>query len=122
MHQNKQCQHKLIWLVFFKLCFSKLKKLMLISVTKKSYEICLPVHLVLASLIDFEYTLPLLLVYTPHSSPAHLFATGGTQKKGLEHFKHVIQICPNRGHIFQNKLRNTWTAILKISAVLRLQV
>ena len=29
---------------------------------------------------------------------------------------------PNKGHIFHNKLRNTWTAILKILAVLLLQV
>ena len=35
------------------------------------------------------------------------------EKKALEHFKHLIKICTNRGHIFQNKLRNTWTAILK---------
>ena len=25
----------------------------------------------------------------------------------------MIKICPNRGHIFQNKLRNTWAAILE---------
>ena len=25
----------------------------------------------------------------------------------------MVKICPNRGHIFKNKLRNTWTAILK---------
>ena len=24
-------------------------------------------------------------------------------------YKHVVKICPNRGHIFQNKLRNMWT-------------
>ena len=48
------------------------------------------------------------------SSPSHLFAIRGKQKESLEHFKHVIKICPNRGHIFQKKLRNTWTAILKI--------
>ena len=29
---------------------------------------------------------------------------------------------PNKGHIFHDKLRNTWTAILKILAVLLLQV
>ena len=32
-------------------------------------------------------------------------------KEALEHFKHVIKICPNRGHVLQNKLR---TAMLKI--------
>ena len=26
------------------------------------------------------------------------------EKEALEHFKRVIKICPNRGHIFQNKL------------------
>ena len=25
----------------------------------------------------------------------------------------MVKICPNRGHIFKNKLRNTWAAILK---------
>ena len=39
------------------------------------------------------------------------------EKEALEHFKHVIKICPNRGHIFKNKLRNTWAAIPKTSAV-----
>ena len=29
----------------------------------------------------------------------------------------MIKICPNRGYIFKNKLRNTWAAILTISAV-----
>ena len=29
------------------------------------------------------------------------------EKEALEHFKHVIKICPNRGHIFQSELRNT---------------
>ena len=37
-----------------------------------------------------------------------------SEKEALQHFKHVIKICPNREHIFQNKLRNMWTAILKI--------
>ena len=37
-----------------------------------------------------------------------------SEKEALEHFKHVIKICLNRGHIFQNKLRNMRTAILKI--------
>ena len=39
------------------------------------------------------------------------------KKEALEHFRHVIKICPNRGHIFKNKLRNTWAAILKTPAV-----
>ena len=25
------------------------------------------------------------------------------EKEALEHFKHVIKICLNRGHIFENK-------------------
>ena len=36
-----------------------------------------------------------------------------SEKEALEHFKHVIKICPNRGHIFKNKLANTWTVLLK---------
>ena len=31
------------------------------------------------------------------------------KKETLEHFKQVLKICPNREHIFQNKLRNMWT-------------
>ena len=38
-----------------------------------------------------------------------------SEKEALEHFKQVIKICPNRGHIFMNKLGNTWAAILKTS-------
>ena len=37
-----------------------------------------------------------------------------SEKKALKQFKHVIKICLNRGHVFQNKLRNTGTAILKM--------
>ena len=40
-----------------------------------------------------------------------------SKKKALEHFKHVIKICPNRGHIFKNKLENTWAAIQKTSTI-----
>ena len=32
----------------------------------------------------------------------------------------MIKICPNRGYIFQNKLRNTLTVLLKTSADLQL--
>ena len=32
-----------------------------------TYKICLPFHLILTSLINFEYALPLLLIYTPRS-------------------------------------------------------
>ena len=39
---------------------------MLVFIKKKSYEIFLVFTLILASLINFEYTLPLILVYTPH--------------------------------------------------------
>ena len=35
------------------------------------------------------------------------------EKKALEHFKQVIKIFPNRGHVFLNNLENTWAAILK---------
>ena len=38
---------------------------MLIFVSKKRYEICLTFRLVPASLINFKYTLPLLLLYIP---------------------------------------------------------
>ena len=46
------------------------------------------------------------------STPAQKRKEG--EKEALKHFRHVTKICPNREHIFQNKLRNTWTAILKI--------
>ena len=52
--------------------------------------------------------------FKPTSFPAHLFAIRESEKEALEHFKHMVKICPNRGHNFQNKLRNTWTVILKI--------
>ena len=42
------------------------------------------------------------------------FAKGEDGEKALEKLKHVIKIWPKRGHTFENKLRNTWTAILKI--------
>ena len=32
----------------------------------------------------------------------------------------MIKNCANSGHIFQNKLRNTWTVILKISKALQI--
>ena len=38
---------------------------MLIFVSKKRYEICFTFRLVPASLINFKYTLPLLLLYLP---------------------------------------------------------
>ena len=39
-----------------------------------------------------------------------------SEKQALEHFKHMKKNCPNKGHIFKNKLRKTWAAILKTSA------
>ena len=39
------------------------------------------------------------------------------ENKALEHFKHVIKICPNKRHIFQNNLRNIWTTILKTAGL-----
>ena len=53
--------------------------------------------------------------------PSASFCSWGRWKEALEHFKHVIDICLNRGHIFQKKLRNTLTVILKISACVRAQ-
>ena len=44
------------------------------------------------------------------------------EKEALEHVKPGIKICPNREHIFQYKLKNTQTAILKIAALLLLDV
>ena len=44
------------------------------------------------------------------------------EKESLEHFKQVIKICPNRGHIFMNKLMNTWAAMLKTSTGSRVKV
>ena len=37
------------------------KKLTLIFATKKSYEICLPIHLTLTLILKFEYALPLYI-------------------------------------------------------------
>ena len=39
------------------------------------------------------------------------------KKEALEQLKLVIKIFPNRGRIFQNKLRNMWATILMVSAV-----
>ena len=53
----------------------------------------------------------------------HIFSLQeGGKKEAVEKFKHVTKICPNRGHILQNKLRNIWAAMLKTSAVLLLRV
>ena len=41
------------------------------------------------------------------------------EKETMKHFKDVIKICPNRGHIFRNKLWNTQMALPKISALSR---
>ena len=49
--------------------------------------------------------------------PAHLFPKKEDKKEAPEHLKHVTQICPNIGNIFQNELRNTWAAILKILTI-----
>ena len=37
------------------------------------------------------------------------------EKEAQEHFKQIIKICPDRVHIFRNKLRYMWAAILKTS-------
>ena len=50
--------------------------------------------------------------------PVHLFDIWRKQNRGPECFKHVIKIWPNRE---QNKLHNTWTAILKTPASLPLE-
>ena len=43
--------------------------------------------------------------------PQHILSLWEEDKKeALEHFKHVIKSWPNRRHIPQNKLWNTWTA------------
>ena len=44
------------------------------------------------------------------------------KKEVLEHFKHVIKICQNKGLLFQKNLRNTWTAILKTLAAFQIEV
>ena len=44
------------------------------------------------------------------------------KKEALIHLKRVIEISPNRGHILQNKLRNTWRLTLKESTNLPLYV
>ena len=56
---------------------------------------------------DFKSTNTIrLITLSIKQAPAHLFAIRGMQKRTLEHLKHVIKICPKRGYIFQNKLRN----------------
>ena len=56
------------------------------------------------------------------SSASFRYKKEESEKEALEHFKHVIKICPNRGHIFKNKLGNTWAAILKTSTASLLKV
>ena len=36
-----------------------------------------------------------------NSSPAHLFAIKGNQKRGLENFKYVIKICQIEDKVFR---------------------
>ena len=50
------------WINYFYF-FSKLKKLKLIFVTKKSYKIYLPFHLIIFSLVIFHYILLFILAY-----------------------------------------------------------
>ena len=50
---------------FWKLGFSKLKRLTLVFITRKIYLICLSFHLTLTSLINFEYAIAHILVYHP---------------------------------------------------------
>ena len=49
--------------------------------------------------------------------PSASFFQEKGEKEALENFKHVIKICPNRTHIVQNKLQNTWTAKLKLLTI-----
>ena len=55
-----------------------------------------------------------------HQSILSLVEEG--KKDALEHFKHVIKICLNRRHIFQNKLRNMWVAKGKMLFLLPLHI
>ena len=41
-----------------------------------------------------------LITVNPVSPSVHLFAIKESKKEALEHFKHAIKICPNRGDIF----------------------
>ena len=43
------------------------------------------------------------------------------KKDALQQFKHMITFCLNRGHIFQNKLRNKSMAIPKILPLIRFE-
>ena len=45
--------------------------------------------------------------------PQHIFSLWEESGKEALEIKYVIKICPNRGRIFQNKLRNIKTAIPK---------
>ena len=47
---------------------------------------------------------------------------GVGEKEVLEHFTHVIKICPNKRLVFKNKLQNTWAAILKTSSLSMLNI
>ena len=43
-------------------------------------------------------------------SPGHILLQEEGKREALEHFKHVIKICPNRGHFFRinYRMRGQW--------------
>ena len=77
-----------------------------------------------SSTVDFPKNIQFLEVWkATNLVPAHLFAIKEEiEKEALEPFKHVITISPNRGHIFKNKLGNTWGAIMKKSTDSELRI
>ena len=54
-----------------------------------------------------EVNAPMNCIFQPRPQRIFLLQEEG-EKEALEHFKYVIKICPNRGHIFQNKSTFTW--------------
>ena len=54
-----------------------------------------------------EVNAPMNCIFQPRPQRIFLLQEEG-EKEAPEHFKYVIKICPNRGHIFQNKSTFTW--------------
>ena len=70
------------WINYFYF-FSKLKKLKLIFVTKKSYKIYLPFHLIIFSLVIFHYILLFILAYSLTLAEHCLHCSSFTSSKML---------------------------------------
>ena len=64
----------------------------------------------------------LLIVICQPCPQRILLLSEKSEKEVLKHLKHIINVYQNRGHVFQNKLRNTKAAMLEILADLRLEI